>query len=93
MLTKNQLKDVCLKDCGHLQCRYLDEPDSHNNYNYQCLKLIKSKKDLIDISVKNFINQCKANNKDEKDEDMPIGDNCSGYPFLIKMSQGYDIKS
>lgn len=87
MLTKKQIEDVCLVGQEAKTCRYLSE----NNNNFFCLKK-SSKKQIIDIEVKEFFSFCEKKNVDPKKFYLPIGDNCSGYHFLKNVQQGYDVK-
>lgn len=79
-LSVNHLNDVCLLGCPdiHKTCRYLRN-DELNPSKWHCQKLIPEIKSKIDYSVKTSIKK------------IPSGDNCSGYPILKNITQGYDI--
>lgn len=89
MLSKKQIEDVCLAGGESKQCRYLCE-DEYNSTFY-CLKKT-SKKQLIDLEVKDFISFCDKKEINPNDFYLPMADNCSGFPFLKNIKQGYDIK-
>jgi len=91
MLSLKQLKDVCLLNAGHNQCKYLaeDETDSKKHY---CLKKSPKAKE-VDIEVEDFLREMRRKGKDPKKESIPIGDNCSGYIILRHKEQGYDKNS
>jgi len=93
MLSNKQLQDVCLcYSGGSAQCRYLaqDEVDWKKWY---CQKLIRSKKDKIDVTVEKYREECRKAGTDPFSQGSPIGDNCSGYPLLRHVEQGYDKDS
>jgi len=87
MLTKKQLDDVCLLGSGASECIYCTHD---GNGGHHCVKktVLKQK---IDGRVKKFkTDQAKAGNDPAK-ANVPLGDNCPGYPFLRHIKQGYDI--
>jgi hypothetical protein len=89
-LTLKQLKDVCLLHGGSKQCRFLRADD--NEYDkYYCMKKRPTERKKIDTKVNQFINDCLKKKKDPHKETLPIGDNCSGYPILKHVPQGYDV--
>jgi len=89
MLSKNHLKDVCLADSNsHDKCRYLAE-DENERGKYHCLKKSSKAKD-IDIEVQDFLAEMQMKGKDPKKQNVPIGNNCSGYVVLRHKEQGYD---
>jgi hypothetical protein len=89
MLSKNHLKDVCLVDSNnHNKCRYLAE-DENEAGKYHCLKKSSKAKD-IDIEVQDFLAEMQMKGKDPKRQNVPIGNNCSGYVILRNKEQGYD---
>lgn len=88
MLSKKQTYDVCLLGQESKSCRYLCEDKDKNFF---CLKKT-SKKQVIDVEIKDFLIFCKNKQIDPNDFYLPIGDNCQGYPFLKTLKQGYDIK-
>lgn len=89
MLSKNQLRDVCLVDNKtHTKCRYLAEDDSERG-KYYCLKKSAKAKD-IDIEVQDFLQEMHMKGKDPKKQNVPIGNNCPGYVILRHKEQGYD---
>jgi hypothetical protein len=92
MLSLKQLKDVCLNsDVTSQRCRYLCQ-DEVNNSKFYCLKL-SAKAGKIDAEIDNYVKTMKSKGKNPDDENLPLGDNCSGYPFLRHIEQGYDKKS
>lgn len=89
MLSRNHLKDVCLFDSNnHKKCRYLAE-DENDPGKYYCLKKSSKAKD-IDIEVQDFLIEMQLKGKDPKKQNVPIGNNCSGYIILRHKEQGYD---
>jgi len=89
MLSKKQLKDVCmLYSSGFKQCRYL-RIDSFDSQCY-CLKLKVSDKKKIDVKVNDFLRECRKKGVDPYAQNVPMGDNCNGYPILKIIEQGYD---
>jgi len=92
MLSLKQLEDVCLNsDATSQKCRYIcqDEVDKNKFY---CLKL-SAKANKIDNEIENYIKVISLKGRDPSDENLPLGDNCSGYPFLRHIEQGYDKKN
>jgi hypothetical protein len=81
MLSHKHLFDVCLLDSFNKTktCRYLrnDELDENKWY---CQKLQPNLKSRIDEKV-----NCNLG------LETPCGDNCSGYPLLKHITQGYDV--
>ena len=90
MLSDLQLKNVCLAyNTDSSRCRYLCQDD--NNWNqYYCLKKC-SKKAEIDVEIADFIEETRKKNKDPYKENIPLGNNCSGYPIMKYIQQGYDV--
>jgi hypothetical protein len=83
-LSKLQVINVC-QPKGEVVCRYLSEDEFDPNI-YFCLKKT-SRKSVIDEMVE-------KSTKGKKDtSDMPIGDNCKGYPLLRHVEVGYDKKN
>lgn len=92
MLSQKQLKDICLAhDPTYRQCRYLAQ-DENDYTKYYCLKCSAKAKD-IDIDLAEFIDEVRKKGKDPRKENVPLGDNCNGYPVLRHIEQGYDKKS
>jgi hypothetical protein len=89
-LTPKQVKDVCLANQGHRQCRYL-APDDQNWGKYNCLKRTAQKK-VIDEEVHDTLLSLKQQGQDYKKQGLPVADNCQGYPLLRIIDQGYDVK-
>lgn len=79
-LSAKHLKDVCLLGFSNKSktCRYLrnDELDSSK---WHCQKLMPQIREKIDMEV------------NMSDSSHPSGDNCSGYPILKNIVQGYDV--
>jgi len=86
-LSNLHVKNVCLLKQGNKQCRYLNYDDMSG---YQCVKLVIDKKKLADNKVRNHILECRKDKKDVKDTNMPMGNNCQGYPKFNHLVQGYD---
>ena len=92
MLSKKQLKDVCLyDDATHRKCRFLAIDENGSN-KYFCLKLSSQAKD-INQEVDEYIKHCRKKGKDPYAENLPLGNNCKGYPVLRDLEQGYDKKN
>jgi len=88
-LSKKHLQDVCLLyDGTYKKCRYLAQDDADWSKWY-CVKK-SSKKQGIDIEVDDFIADARKKGKDPRKENIPLGDNCEGYPILKYIEQGYD---
>lgn len=89
MLSHKHLQDICLLyDGTHEKCRYLAQ-DEMDYSKYYCLK--KSKKGAeIDVELDDFVKETRKKGKDPRKENIPLGDNCSGYPILRYLEQGYD---
>jgi hypothetical protein len=90
MLSLKQLDDVCLRnDTTADRCRYLTQDEVDPNKFY-CLKLSpKGKK--IDHEIRSYVEGMKLKGKNPFTDNLPLGDNCSGYPFLRYLEQGYDV--
>lgn len=88
-LSKKQVKDVCLFNCGSKSCRYLttDELDSSKFY---CLKLRPIEKNKIDDSIEQLMSDCKKRKINPKSIGKAMGDNCEGFLLLKNVKQGYD---
>lgn len=89
MLSLKQIHDVCLADdMTSDRCRYLTQDEVQTNKFY-CLKLSpKGKK--IDEEIDGYVNAMQLKGKNPYADNLPLGDNCSGYPFLRNLEQGYD---
>ena len=83
-LSKLQVINVCQPKDG-VVCRYLSE-DEFDSDIYFCLKKT-SRKSVIDEMVE------KSTKGKKNTSDMPIGDNCKGYPLLRHVEVGYDKKN
>lgn len=90
MLSKKQLSDVCLLYQGSGMCRYLTQDDGDYN-KWNCLKHRVIEKAKIDEKVQDFVIESHKKNVDPAKQNYPIGDNCSGYPLLKNLMQGYDV--
>lgn len=88
MLSLKQLQDVCLIHSNN-QCRYL-AMDNNDWQKWYCLKQQKSTKKKIDKKVSQFIQDAKKSGLDPFSSGVALGDNCSGYPVLKHIEQGYD---
>lgn len=90
MLSLKQLQDVCLvQNQDATQCRYLIQDDADYNKWY-CLRHRKKEKQKIDSKVNDFLKECSIKGIDPFAQVYPLGDNCSGYPILKHIEQGYD---
>ena len=89
-LSQRQLTDVCMLYSGdHRQCRYLEEDDADSSKWY-CLKKKTIEKKKIDKRINQFIQDCTKKGVDPKAQNIPLADNCAGYPILKIIDQGYD---
>jgi hypothetical protein len=50
-----------------------------------------SKKAEIDDETNDFLKDVKKKGIDPRKQGTPLGDNCSGYPILRYIKQGYDV--
>lgn len=87
-LTKLHVINVCKQGQGSAECRYLEEDGVLFPGTYQCLKSSPHKK-IIDEEVEHY----QKRHRQRKNDDVPMGDNCKGYPVLRHKSVGYDQKS
>lgn len=87
-LSQKQLTDICLlHDNTHKKCRYLAQDD--NDWSkYYCLKKTTAKKNEIDVETDDFLRDMRKKGKDPYKENVPLGDNCEGYPILKYIEQG-----
>lgn len=78
-LSSNQLNDICLlnSDDSSKTCRYLKNDELERDKWY-CQKLNVLTKSKIDKNIRHLSFK---------------GDNCSGYPLLKHITQGYDVTS
>lgn len=91
MLTKSQLRDVCLATVSdHRQCRYLGQDDMDPTV-FVCLKL-SARRAEIDEQVEEDLRKMKQKGINPTSQQMPLGDNCEGYPVLRYVKQGYDAE-
>lgn len=89
MLSLKQLKDVCLvNDNTFSKCRYLSQ-DENDYTKWYCLKRTAKALD-IDAELDDFVRECRKKGRDPRKENVPLGDNCAGYPLLRHINQGYD---
>ena len=92
MLSLRQLKDVCLADNKTFRrCRYLCQDDV-DPQKFYCIKM-SAKAKSVDEEIKNYIDLMHSKGKDPTKYNLPLGDNCQGYPFLRHLEQGYDKKN
>ena len=90
MLSLKQLQDVCLiQNNDSTQCRYLRQDDVDYNKWY-CLRHRKQEKQKIDSKVNDFLRECSKKGIHPFTQGFPLGANCSGYPVLKHIEQGYD---
>ena len=89
MLSQKQLRDICLMFIGdYRQCRYLKEDNLA--WQWYCVKHKKTEKKRINEAVDEFLEHCKEQGCDPHQQGVALGDNCSGYPILKYITQGYD---
>jgi hypothetical protein len=83
-LTPKHVNDICLLNHSDKSrtCRYLLQDDLQDGKWY-CQKLRPIEKDKIDARLDKVQNRNFGN--------IPSGDNCSGYPLLKHVEQGYDV--
>jgi hypothetical protein len=88
-LSQKHLKDVCMINGASKTCRYLhnDELDSSKWY---CQKLRPIEKSKVDVSIDDFIADCKKRKINPKNVGRSLGDNCEGFLVLRNLKQGYD---
>lgn len=89
-LSKKQLTDYCQLHGGSGMCRYLDQ-DETDYTKWNCWKHRTLDKKKIDAKVDQRIADCLKLGLDPMQQGYPIGDNCSGYPLLRNIEQGYDV--
>jgi hypothetical protein len=90
-LSLAQLKDVCLLHRqDYKRCRYLAQDDMDGSKWY-CLKKTVKKVE-IDDETDEYVKECRKKNLDPRQQPIPLGDNCAGYPVLKHIDQGYDQK-
>lgn len=90
MLSQKQLRDVCLLyDPTYKKCRYI-AVDENDYSKYYCLKKTAKAQD-IDVELDDFIRDARKKGKDPRKDNVPLGDNCKGYPLLRHITQGYDV--
>jgi hypothetical protein len=85
-----QLRDVCLLHQGSKQCRFLRSDDNDPD-KFFCMKKRPTERRKIDGKVNDFIGDCQKKRIDPSKQNLPIGDNCSGYSVLKHKLQGYDV--
>lgn len=90
MLSLPQLNDVCMLHGGSNQCRYL-EMDNKAYGKWHCKKQSPDARHLDDL-VDEHIRTCRIDGVDPNTTNIPIADNCNGYPFLKDILQGYDVE-
>ena len=91
-LSNKQLKDVCCLRASSTQCRYLDDDFNDKNQKVFICKKLSPDRDIIDLSVLDFVNMARKSGNDPMLSGIPLGDNCQGYIVLKNKLQGYDIK-
>jgi len=87
-LTRLHVINVCKLGKKHQECRYLEEDDALQPGTYQCLKLSPHRK-IIYEEVESY----QRRHRQKKSDDVPIADNCKGYPVLRHKNVGYDQKN
>lgn len=84
-LSKKHVENICLLYQGTACCRYLG-PDDVFPYKFHCLKHKSELKKKIDEVVDKSLAST-----DPAHKSAPTGNNCSGYPILKNIEQGYDV--
>ena len=88
-LSLKQLQNVCnLHNGGYRRCKYLAR-DDFDSSKWYFLKKTSKKKDIDDETME-YLKELQKKLLDPKKQDIPIGDNCEGYPVLRRLEQGYD---
>jgi hypothetical protein len=88
-LSKLHVINVCKKDNGKNECRYLSEDEIKDGV-FQCKKL-SPEKIIIDEEVDEYLRR--KRNYGRNENDYSLGDNCKGYPVLRHKEVGYDKKN
>ena len=68
---------LCKQGKGKTQCRYLGHEQTNNLW--VCCKNLSDKRQIINEEVNKMFNKIKGS---PKEDDMPTGDNCSGYSII-----------
>jgi hypothetical protein len=90
-LSLKQLQNYCLYHVDDSsKCRYLAQDDNDPNI-WFCLKK-SARKAETDDEIVEYVKEFKSKGLDPYKQDVPLGDNCSGYPILRYKIQGYDQK-
>lgn len=89
MLSLKQLEDVCLVNSTNSdRCRYLTQ-DENDSGKFYCMKL-SSRRDNIEEEVEEYLIEMRRLGRDPHRDNLPLGDNCQGYPLFRNLEQGYD---
>ena len=89
MLSNNQLHNVCLiGENSYRRCRFLSQ-DETDYTKWYCLKKT-GKATQINDEIDQYVQDCLIKGKDPKADNFPLSDNCTGYPLLRHIKQGYD---
>ena len=90
MLSKLQLENICMCNAKDSRtCKYLADDDVVFG-RYYCFKQRPVEKANIDTILNKYIKDCESKGTDPFDSNIPLGDNCAGYPVLKYIEQGYD---
>lgn len=90
MLSLKQLQDICLvSDTSYQKCRYLSQ-DETDYTKWYCLKRSPKAAD-IDSELDDFVRDSNKKGRNPLNDNVPLGDNCAGYPILRHIQQGYDV--
>jgi len=88
MLSLKQLDDICMVDNNSSErCRYLTT-DENEFGKFYCMKL-SSRRQQIDQEVEEYLVEMRRLGRDPN-HNLPLGDNCQGYPLFRNIEQGYD---
>ncbi len=89
MLSLKQLDDICLVNSNSSErCRYLTA-DENEFGKFYCMKL-SSRREQIDEEVEEYLVEMRRLGRDPNRDNLPLGDNCQGYPLFRNIEQGYD---
>ena len=90
LLSKKQLTDVCLLGAmSYDTCRYCQR-DAIDYMKWYCVKLYERDQKKIDKKIYDYLIDCDQKGISPYASNVPLGDNCSGYPLLKTIEQGYD---
>jgi hypothetical protein len=96
-LSSKHVQDVCLfYNANYKTCRYLRDEKIPGigmlgmGQVFHCVKKRPKDKSKIDSRVNDFIKECRKKGQDPNMHNVPLGNNCEGYPIFKHIEQGYD---